>query len=233
MRVLVTRPLDDALETAAQLSARGHQSIVAPLLEIQICAEPAFSLDGVQAILATSSNGVRALSQRTDRRDLPLFAVGEHTATVARGLGFSDVKSANGDVRTLGAAVSTWAKPQNGTLMHVAGASEPGPLAVDLHVRGYDVQTAMLYRAVPAARLTPVSREALRKGILDAVLLFSPNTAATFAQCVVAEGLQNCCRTLIACCISEAAATPLKSLGLKDIRWPAHPDQASMLSLLG
>ena len=40
-------------------------------------------LDGVQAILATSANGVRALARRTPRRDLPLFAVGPQTA--ARG----------------------------------------------------------------------------------------------------------------------------------------------------
>ena len=35
MRVLVTRPDDDAEETAAKLIALGHEPIVAPLLEIK------------------------------------------------------------------------------------------------------------------------------------------------------------------------------------------------------
>jgi uroporphyrinogen-III synthase len=232
MRVLVTRPFDDAVQTAAELAARGHQSIIAPLLEIRICAGPAISLSGVQAILATSSNGVRAFSQRSDRRDIPLFAVGEHTASIARALGFSNVKSANGDTRALAATVTTWTKPKCGALMHVAGAQEPGPLATHLCARGYDVRTAMLYRAIRAARLSPESREALLAGTIDAVLLFSPNTATTFAHCVVVEGLRNSCRTLIACCISEAAAAPLKPLGLRDVLWPTHPDQTRLLSLL-
>jgi uroporphyrinogen-III synthase len=232
MRVLVTRPMDDALETAAQLAARGHQSTISPLLEIRLCAEVAISLIGVQAILATSSNGVRALSQRSDGRELPLFAVGEHTASVARDVGFSDVRSANGNVQTLAAAVSTWARPERGALIHIAGSQEPGPLVTDLRVRGYDVRTAMLYRAVPAARLSTAAQEALQTGLLDAILLFSPNTAATFVDCVAVDGLQNYCRTLVAYCISRAAAAPLKPLRLKDVRWPAHPDQAGVLSLL-
>jgi uroporphyrinogen-III synthase len=232
MRVLVTRPIDDALETAAHLAARGHQSVISPLLEIQLRADVVISLIDVQAILATSSNGVRALSQLSDRRDLPLFAVGEHTASIARDLDFSDVRSANGNVQALADAVWTWARPEAGALVHVAGSEKPGPLATSLHVLGYEVRTAMLYRAVPVARLTPAALDALRAGILDAVLLFSPNTAATFVDCVAVDGVQKCCRTLVAYCISSAAAAPLKPLELKDLRWPAHPDQAGVLSLL-
>src|ERR1700733_5118756 len=101
MRVLVTRPRDDAGETAEQLALRGHEAVIAPLLEIRNCSGPAISLHDVQAILATSSNGVRAFSRRSDRRDLPIFAVGERTASIAQSLGFSDVKSADGDVHAL------------------------------------------------------------------------------------------------------------------------------------
>jgi len=232
MRVLVTRPFDDAVETAAQLAARGHRSIVSPLLKIRVCEEQAISLNGVQAILATSSNGVRALSQRSERRDIPLFAVGEHTASVARGLGFFDVKSAHGDAQALMMAVPTWARPECGTLLYVTGTREPNPLVAGLRALSYDVRTVVLYRSIPATRLSSESRQALRTKIVDAVLLFSPNTAKMFVHCIVIDDLQDCCGPLIACCISEAAAAPLKSLGLKDVRWPTHPDQAGMLSLL-
>ena len=97
MRVLVTRPIDDAQETAAQLASRGHEAIIAPLLEIRYAEGPDIALDGVQGVLATSSNGVRALARRTSRRNVSIFAVGTHTAAIARELGFQRVRDAGGD----------------------------------------------------------------------------------------------------------------------------------------
>jgi uroporphyrinogen-III synthase len=232
MRVLVTRPVDDASETASALAARGHQTVIAPLLEIHFEGGPTIPLNGMQAILATSSNGVRAFSRRSSRRDLPLFAVGAQTAAVATSLGFSNVRSANGDGRALAEAVIARTKPENGTFLHVAGSEKPGQLAADLAARGYRVQTAALYRAVPVRTLPAALREALQAGILDAALFFSPRTAEVFADCVNGEGLGGCCRTLIACCISEAAAASLKSLTFRAVRTSDHPDQPGLLSLL-
>jgi len=61
MRVLITRALDDAEESARLLVLRGHQGLVAPLLTVRFFDGPDVALDDVQAILATSANGVRAL----------------------------------------------------------------------------------------------------------------------------------------------------------------------------
>ena len=97
MRVLVTRPLEDARETEAALKVRGHDAVVAPLLFVNFHDGPEMDLAGIQAILATSANGVRALARRTARRDLPLLAVGPQTAEAARESGFEDVKSADGE----------------------------------------------------------------------------------------------------------------------------------------
>ena len=232
MRVLVTRPIDEAAVTAAQLAARGHQTVIAPLLEIRFLEGTAIALDGVQAILATSSNGVHAFSKRSVRRDLPFLAVGAQTASAAISLGFSNVKSANGDARALAQAVPGWATPQGGALLHASGSQNPGPLASNLIALGYEVRTAVLYRAVPVLQLPKAANNALRAGMLDAVLLFSPRTANAFVACATGGGLQEYCRPLLAYCISEAAAAPLASLELRGIRWPAHPDQPSLLALL-
>ena len=104
MRVLVTRPVEDGEETARQLALRGHQSVLAPLLATQFWDGAEVTLEGVQAILATSANGVRALARRTARRDVPLFAVGPQTAEMAQAEGFSNLRNANGDARALAMA---------------------------------------------------------------------------------------------------------------------------------
>src|SRR2546430_5057551 len=59
---------------------RSILAIIEPLLEIHYRGEPTPDLAGIQAILCTSANGVRALARLTPERALPLFAVGEASA---------------------------------------------------------------------------------------------------------------------------------------------------------
>ncbi len=73
-----------------------------PLLSVRFHDGPPLALDGAQAILATSANGVRALARRSRARDLPVFAVGPQTAEAAREAGFANVKSADGDAEKTG-----------------------------------------------------------------------------------------------------------------------------------
>ena len=55
MRLLVTRPRDDAEAFAKILHARGHDAIVAPLMEMRVVAGAPLALAGVQGVLATSA----------------------------------------------------------------------------------------------------------------------------------------------------------------------------------
>lgn len=100
-RILVTRPRDDAEALAAELDQRGFPVMIQPMLEIRMLEGPPLDLDGVQALLFTSANGVRATAARTKARDLPALAVGDATARAARDEGFIQVESAHGDVESL------------------------------------------------------------------------------------------------------------------------------------
>ncbi|HXC55557.1 MAG TPA: uroporphyrinogen-III synthase [Rhizomicrobium sp.] len=233
MRVLVTRPSDDAAEIAAALQARGHQAVVAPLLALRFHDGAELDLAGVQAILATSANGVRALARRTARRDIPVFAVGPQTEDAARRAGFAAVQSADGDAAALAAAIPAWARPDRGALLHASGADGEGRLARALTGAGYAVRTEVLYAVEAVGELPQVAREALKAGALDAVLLFSPRSAQIFAGCVAQAGLAGACARLSAMCISEAAAKGLAPLAFAQIRVAARPNQASLLDCLG
>src|SRR5689334_7153258 len=183
LRILVTRPLEDGREIAALLAARGHQPMLAPLLESRFHEgsplEEQGLLNYMQAVPATSANGVRALARRTARRDLALFAVGPQTAEAARRAGFQTVKSADGDAKTLADAASGWAEA-GAPLLHVCADDAPGNLAEDLDRRGFTVRRLPLYAIEPATRLPEQAQTALREGALDGVMLFSPRTAQLF-----------------------------------------------------
>src|SRR5881392_3206481 len=67
-RALVTRPRAEAAALAEALDRRGIEAIIEPLLDIHYRDEPAPDLAGVQAVLCTSANGVRALARRSGER---------------------------------------------------------------------------------------------------------------------------------------------------------------------
>lgn len=230
MRVLVTRPVEDAHETAALLKARGHEAILAPLLGVHFHDGQPLHLDGVSGLLFTSVNGVRAFARRTSLRDFRAFAVGAQTAQAARDAGFSKVHNADGNVDDLATAVRA-AAPSGGALLHAAGAQSDGRLAALLVAAGYQVRTEVLYDVPAIAALPDAARDAIAAGVADAVLLFSARSAAVFADCLAMAGLSPA--GLIALCISEQAAKPLAGLAFKEVRIAARPNQAALLDLLG
>ncbi|MBI3676335.1 MAG: uroporphyrinogen-III synthase [Proteobacteria bacterium] len=233
MRILVTRPIEDAPQTAKRLESLGHQAIVAPLLEIRFRSGGDISLQGVQAILATSANGVRALASRTTHRDVAVFAVGPQTSQAARQAGFKTVKSAQGDAGALAEATLNWAKPDGGDLLHAAASKTKGDLARTLCAHGFQVRTETLYEAAPVSRLPRLAARALQDNDVDAALFFSPRTASIFAKCVEAADLRASCARIIAACISEAAAKALQPLKFREIRVAAKPNQEAVLALIG
>lgn len=232
MRVLVTRPRPDADDTAAALIALGHDAVVAPLLDVKILSDAGLDLSGVQAILVTSANGVRALALATDRRDLPVFAVGAASATAARQCGFDQTESANGNVDRLAELVMARLSPQGGPLVHVAGTVTAGNLSGKLGKSGFEIRRAVLYRAVPVAEIPEEVVTHLKDGTLDAAMFYSPRTATQFANLVVAGGLAGRCGRVIALALSDAVAEKLSGLGFSDILIAESPDQASLFRAL-
>src|SRR5665213_3569086 len=100
-----TRPPADAASLAQALAARGIEPVLEPLLAIRQAPDAAALLagllPGIQALLFTSANGLRAFALASSRRDIAVLAVGDATAQAARDAGFVDIESAEGDVADL------------------------------------------------------------------------------------------------------------------------------------
>jgi len=232
VRVLVTRPGHDADETASRLIALGHAPLVSPLLEIEYLVGGAVGLDGVQAVLATSSNGIRALARRSTRRDIAVYAVGSQTATEAEAAGYNSVHNAHGDVVALADAVRRSVDRKKGRLFHVAGAEADGRLVDELSRAGYAVEKLELYRAKAKMALPSDVATALGRGEIDAVLHFSARSARIFCDLVAQAELERACTGLVMVCISQSAAAPLKALQFLELRIAREPNQEALLACL-
>jgi len=230
MRLLITRPQPDADELAADLSARGHTCVIAPVLEI-VPRDAEIDLSNVQALLATSRNGVRALSAATDRRDISLLAVGPGTAKEAEAAGFSTL-SAAGDVRALGALVRETLRPDAGALLWITGKNVRGDLRADLRAAAYQVIRHVLYEARPVTVLPSVAVAALQGHEIDGALFFSPRTAQSFVRILTMAGLSDATQTVTAFCLSPAVAAALSGIRWRDMEIAGRTDRTALLDLV-
>ena len=97
----------------------GHEATVEPLLSVSFEGGDDLDLDGVQALIATSRNALRALKSSPalgQARKLPLFAVGKATAAEARALGFETVVTGAGTAQELVAHIVSALEPSAGLL---------------------------------------------------------------------------------------------------------------------
>lgn len=236
MHLLVTRPRKDAEALAQVLQARGHGVTVDPLMSIEFHPETPLTRTGVQALLITSANGLRAMKRRTDFSEwlkLPLVAVGPTTAALARDAGFPSVFEAAGDVVSLVQLVRQKLEPDGGPLLHIAGTIVAGDLKGALEADGFWIERAVLYEAKTAASLSEKTIEGLHSGAIDGVLLYSKRSAETFVDLCRLAGLTDHLSGLNAYCLSANAALPLQNIGLQGIHVASAPNEADLLSLLG
>lgn len=239
MAVLVTRPLPDGETTAAELRARGFETVAAPMLRF----EPfGFSEDGEApygGIIVTSANAVRAVEPSlagSPLLKLPLFTVGEHTAAAARAAGFAKVFSAGGDAAALRDLVVETAKAKKlkkkSPLLYLAGEELARDLAGDLRERGFEVITHIAYRMVPAKDLPGEVIDGFAAGRIEAVLHYSRRSARAFVEAARAGGVEISALALPQCCISPAVAEIVREAGATQVTVAARPDENALFEAL-
>ena len=232
MRALITRPKEDSTAIAERLEEFGIEPVIEPLMTVEPVADVELDLDGVQAILLTSRNGARALADATGRRDIAVYAVGHSTAELAREKGFKSVESAGGDSESLAELVRQRVTPEDGTLLHAAGAAVAGDLAGTLTGDGYDVRRQELYTTRPSAALSVSTCGMLSDGSIGLVLFFSPRTAQTFVDLVGQAGLTDACANITAVCLSRAVALTIGSLEWREVHISGRPNLRSMIEVV-
>jgi uroporphyrinogen-III synthase len=240
MAVLVTRPHPDDETTAAALRARGFEVLRAPMLRFE--AVPFGDDEDAEygAVIVTSANALRAIASKlADSRllKLPLFAVGEHTATAAREAGFSLVIAANGDASILRDLVQTSVKSKQlkkaSTLLYLAGADLARDLAGELGEKGFTVVTHTTYRMVPETRLPREVCDAFVAHQVEAVLHYSRRSARAFLEAARAGGVEISALALPQCCISSAVAAVLRDAGATQVTAAASADENALFEALG
>ncbi|TKW80208.1 MAG: uroporphyrinogen-III synthase [Bradyrhizobium icense] len=239
MAVLVTRPLPDGETTAADLRARGFEALAAPMLRFEPFAFKDEAEVPYGGIIVTSANAIRAVESQLGNSPLaklPLFAVGERTAAVARAAGFDKIFSADGDAAALRDLIVETAKAKKlkkkSPLLYLAGEELARDLAGDLREQGFEVVTHIAYRMVPAKGLPGEVVDGFAAGRIEAVLHYSRRSARAFVEAARSGGVEISALALPQCCISAAVAEIVREAGATQVTVAARPDENALFEAL-
>ena len=229
-KIWITRPTEDSSHLFKTLTDKGYDVFVEPLLDITY-NEVKIDTENCQAIVFTSANGVRAYIHNKGTTDLPVYAVGDATATEAKKAGFKIIHISQGDVVFLSETIKEHAKPKDGALYHGAGSVVAKDLSALLSAHKYVVKRQTLYEAVPAVCISRTVCNHLKKGFISGVVLMSPRTADIFVRTVRTQKLDNYLENVIVFSLSDAVADKLRSLDCKVVV-ANDPTQSDVISLI-
>ncbi|WP_027574168.1 uroporphyrinogen-III synthase [Bradyrhizobium sp. WSM1743] len=239
MSILVTRPHPDNEATAESLRARGHLVLLAPALKFEPVAFRGESEAPYSAVLVTSANAIRAVAPQLPDLgllELPLFAVGEHTAAAAREAGFVEVIVAGGDAASLRDKVMQSARDKvlkkKSTLLYLASADLSRDLGDELGAEGFRVVTQTTYRMAPVKHLPREVCEGFAAHGIEAVLHYSRRSARAFLDAARDEGVEISALAIPHCCLSETVAGVLRDAGASQVLVAATPDETALFDTL-
>lgn len=227
-KIWITRPKNDAQRFCDALQNAGllgvFEPVIEPLLDVEhldVDLGRLLSQTSIGAVIATSRNAVRAISQNIHMERLfhfPFFAVGQSTGDLAKSLGFEDVRIGGGRgadllplIREFDGNTHTSERMKYFLLrgdiqaFDLKSALEKGEPALT-----HQVVEILCYQMREAEQLSDEMLVELRAGHIEAVVLLSPRTAKVYKQLICKHGLGAQASGLQHFCLSEAVADVLK-----------------------
>lgn len=235
MHLIVTRPEADAGGIADRLKAMGHHVSLASVMRIAFTGLP-LSFSGVQAVIATSRNALRALADGPHlqaAKMLPVFVVGEASAALAHDMGLTRVVAGSRGASDLPALISETCRPDGGTLLYLSGVTVAFDLHGPLTEAGFHVARRVVYESVAAEALPEAVANDIRAGTAEGVVLMSARTARLFRLLAEQAGIGADADRLTYYCLSDEVARAVMARPNERLKVADRPTLEEMLALVG
>lgn len=226
--ILIIRQKEEAEALADLLTAKGLTPYLCSLFTPRFFPPP--FLKRAQGLIITSKNALRALRGRDEFLNIPLYVVGDETATFAKNMGFSTVLSASGTANDLVHLIRQKATPAGGILWYLSGEVIRGTLQEILAISGFHVKRHKIYQIEREENFSASFALDLKARVISHVLLFSPHTTILFIHLLKERGLDQCMSQITAVCLSAEVAAAASRLGWKNVWISSHPTIQAMMA---
>jgi len=217
MHILLTRPLEDCSEMILKFQSLGNQVSHLPLLKIEKVKYEEINFLNFKGIIFTSANAVKFLNTEEIDKNILCFCVGNATEKKARGLGFQNVISAEGNVQNLKELILQNFNQNDGKIIYVSGENISIALDQELIKEGYDVKRIINYRSIHNENFDESFFDELKLNMPDIIYIYSQNSALSFLKFIKLYQSENLWMSTNLMCIGEKTSAILNEIKWKKI----------------
>ncbi len=225
--VLIIRPQTEAQSLAHCLKQKNIHSTLYPLFKPHFLPFP--DLGTPQAFIITSKNALYSLEAREDLKQIPLFVVGDQTASLAQEMGFTTVFRGSGTSQDLVGVILSQADPKKGPLIHLSGEKVTGRLVETLNAHGFDARRQIVYKIEDASELPVSLIEDIQNKTLTHVMFFSPRTTTVFVNLLKKGKLEGSTSHMTSLCLSENVAEKARLIPWEKVWVSSKPTTEAMI----
>jgi len=217
MHILFTRPLEDCFEMILRFKSLGNKVSHLPLLKIEKVNYDEAILVEFQGIIFTSANAVKYLDIKKIDKKVLCFCVGAATEKKARGAGFQNVITAEGNVENLKELILQNFDQKDGKIIYVSGKTISVDLDQQLSKKGYNIKRVVNYMSIHNENFDSNFVRELKLNIPDIVYVYSKNSAENFLKFIKIYQTENLWMNTNLMCIGEKTSAILNEIKWKKI----------------
>ena len=196
------------------LISSGHLVTHLPVIKIEKLETEKINLLNYQAVIFTSSNGIRFMNIEKFNLKIKCFCVGSVTELNAKKAGFINTYSSEGTVDSLIELIKRTLDPKSGKLLYLSSEFISKDLDTDLIKAGYSVNRISNYTSFPVEQIDNKTLDFIKKNPPDAFFVYSSRSAKNLFNLINKYSLLNVVTHSNLMCISEKVL-----LVLKQIKW--------------
>ena len=233
LKVLITRPILDAIETEKILKKFCIGSLCLPLIEIKKISHEPILFSDYDVFIFTSKNAVRNF--KIDVKQLNInnltFAVGNQTKQLLLIQGFKNVISTDGDLENLKEGIKKYLK--NGmNILHPTSSKKNKELENFFFKYKCKYFNLKCYNTLRVNKKKSLFKRFMVSENGKIITLYSRLTARAFIEEVKKLDLIKFCKDKMFFVISENVKKELDSLGKLNIEVAKKPDENEMINLV-
>lgn len=212
--VLLTRPEEDCQELKAKLII---PTISSPLLKVTQTIKRVSLPDGVTDLIVTSARVFEMVTNLKSMSHIPVWCVGEATATAAKNAGFETIFQVNRSAQEILERIVHECPKDTSHFAHICGSVIHVNLTDALTKLGFKADRLVIYETEAADQLTKEATKIMQAGLIQQIPFFSLRTAEVFIEVANKSDWSDHLTKITALAHSEAIARVLRQLAWKEV----------------
>ena len=217
MHIVITRPKEDSLYLIENLIKLGHEVTHLPVIKIEKLKTKKIDLLNYQAVIFTSSNGIRFMDIEKLNPKIKCFCVGKATEFTAKQFGFVNTYTSEGTVDSLIELVIRTLNNKSEKLLYLSSEFISKDLDKDLIHAGYSVDRISNYTSISVEEIDKKTLDFFEKKPPDVIFIYSSKSAKNLFNLINKYSLLNVVTQSNLVCISEKVLSVLKEIKWKKV----------------